>query len=269
MSPGNVLDEIIAHKRDELERRCQEKPRSELDAAIPFAPPPRSLSEALREDVGSPRVISEVKKASPSKGLIREDFDPVEIASAYASGGAAAISVLTDEYYFQGHLDYLTRIRERVSVPLLRKDFTLDSYHVAEARSAGADAILLIMAAFPDDAEIAALAAEAEALGMDVLWEVHDREELERLLPLKPKIVGINNRNLRTFEVSLETTHSLLPMIPSEVITVSESGFFKREELDQMRTWGVNAFLIGESLMRSQDPGRALAHLTRPDEGSL
>ena len=265
MSPGNVLDEIIAYKREELEKRRVATPRADLDAAIQSAPAPRSLAAALSAGGASPRVISEIKKASPSKGLIRADFDPVSIAKAYARGGAAAMSVLTDEHYFQGHLDYLREIRKHVEVPLLRKDFTLDSYHVAAARSAGAAAILLNLAAIPDDAELASLAAEAGALGMDVLWEVHDQSELERLLPMEPKIVGINNRNLRTFDVSLETTRDLLPLIPSGVVKVSESGFFKREELDRMRGWGVDAFLIGESLMRAPDPGAALEELIRAD----
>jgi indole-3-glycerol phosphate synthase len=231
--------------------------------------PPRSLAEALvRRDGSGFRIIAEVKKASPSKGLIRADFDPVAIARAYERSGAAAISVLTDEKHFQGRLSYLEAIRRVARLPLLRKDFIVDPYQVWESRAAGADAILLIAQAIPDDAHLARLAREAAHLGMDVLWEVHDRGDLERVLPLEPGILGINNRNLRDFNVTIETTHDLLPDIPAGVITVSESGFTCREDLECLSRWGVHAFLIGEHLMRQEDPGVALARLLGSDSGS-
>ncbi|HVR73700.1 MAG TPA: indole-3-glycerol phosphate synthase TrpC, partial [Planctomycetota bacterium] len=207
------------------------------------------------------RVIAEVKKASPSRGVIREDFDPVRIAEAYERGGAAAISVLTDGKRFQGSLEHLAAVRAHVRLPVLRKDFVVDSYQVREARAAGADAILLILAALPDDGEVRSLAAEAEALGMDVLHEVHEEGEMRRALGLNPRIVGINNRDLRTFEVRLETTRTLAPLVPEGVVVVSESGFSRREDLEAMRGWGVEAFLIGETLMRAPDPGEALRGL--------
>jgi indole-3-glycerol phosphate synthase len=267
---STVLDEILAEKRREVDRRRREVPIGELRGAVETVAPPVSLRAALASAVPpgaadrEPRIIAEVKKASPSKGVIRPDFDPIAIASAYEAAGAAAISVLTDTPFFQGSLEYLRAIRERVKVPLLRKDFMIDPYQVWEARAAGADAILLILAAIPNDAELSALAAEARSLGMDVLWEVHCRDELNRVLGMRPEIIGINNRNLKTFEVSLETTRTLLKHVPPGIVTVSESGFFLREEIDRMRRWGVQAFLIGESLIRAPDPGEALRELLRP-----
>lgn len=263
----SVLDEIVEYKRTEVEAARTQRPRAEIEALLPSAPPTRSLAQSLRSPPGRWAVISEVKKASPSKGLIREDFDPVAIARGYAAAGAAGVSVLTDEKYFQGKLEFLQQIRAQVPCPCLRKDFIIDSYQVVEARVAGADAILLILAATTDGGLLAALAQEAESLGMEVLWEVHNRAELERLLPMNPTIVGINNRNLHTFEVSLETTRSLLPLVPESTVTVSESGFFKSMELKQMSEWGVNAFLIGESLMRASDPGAALTQLLAGEDG--
>ncbi len=264
-----VLERILALKRMEIAESARRTPIERLRELVRSASPPRGFAKALEPpvsgDLAAPahRVIAEVKKASPSKGVIREDFDPVWIARAYERGGATAISVLTDEPHFQGKLEYLTAIRSHVSAPLLRKDFIVESYQIWEARAAGADAILLILAALPEDPVIAQLKAEAEGLGMDILWEVHDLTELRRLLRFSPKLVGVNNRDLRTFEVTLETTRKLLPEIPGGSICVSESGFSRREELDRMRSWGVGAFLIGESLMRAPDPGEALRDLLR------
>ena len=259
----NILETILRDKRDEVKERRRLRPLEEVQAAARDASPVRSLRKALLPDLPGKdvRIIAEVKKASPSKGVIREDFDAVRIAQVYASAGAAAISVLTDEKYFQGRLEFLEGIRREVDIPLLRKDFMIDPYQVWEARAAGADAILLILAAIPDDDAIVALAREAESLGMEVLWEVHDADELSRVSAFHPAIVGINNRNLRTFEVSLETTRDLLPSVSPEVLVVSESGFFHRKELEMMRAWGVAGFLIGESLLRQPDPGKALESL--------
>jgi indole-3-glycerol phosphate synthase len=265
----SILDEIIRDKRIEVAGRERSRPIEELRERARAVAPPRRLERALRGDGGAGRrapfrVIAEVKKASPSKGIIRADFDPVAIATAYQRGGAAAISVLTDAKHFQGSLEHLEAVRAAVELPLLRKDFFIDLYQVWEARAAGADAILLILAAIPSDEELQRLAREAESLGMDVLWEVHEPDELRRLIPLRPKLVGINNRSLRTFEVTLETTRRLLPEVPGDALAVSESGFSRRDELETMREWGVHAFLIGESLMRAPDPGAALAELLRP-----
>lgn len=277
----SILEQIVETKRAEVKERAAAVPLSELEKRVQAAEAPRSLKEALRPG-GSPpgrrsrpdgarlqrmRIIAEVKKASPSKGVIREDFDPVSIARAYQSGGAVALSVLTDEPFFQGRLEYLEAIRREVSLPLLRKDFVLDPYQVWEARAAGADAILLILAAVPDDRLLARLAEEAGGLGMEVLWEVHDPGDLRRVLPLEPRMLGINNRDLRTFQVTLETTRALLDGIPGEVVTISESGLFYRADLEKVRAWGVDAFLIGESLMRAPDPGAALKSLVEPGGG--
>ena len=256
-----ILDKILVHKRGEVEARKQEVSQASLEKVAAAAPETKGFRAALTAPCETFRVIAEVKKASPSKGIIREDFDPVDIAQAYERGGARALSVLTDQKYFQGHLDYLRAIRAAVGLPILRKDFVIDPYQIWEARAAGADAILLIVGAFSDDVLLAALAQQAEALGLDVLWEVHDGDELARLLPLQPAVVGINNRDLRTFEVSLETTQGLLPQLPEEAVSVSESGFVRRSELQMLKDWGVDAFLIGESLMRAPDPAVALKEL--------
>ena len=253
-----ILERILDTKRAELEESRKLHPLDEVVAAAAQAAPALSLAEAVGR--GGIQVVAEVKKASPSKGVIREDFDPVAIAAAYAGGGAAAISVLTDSEYFQGSLDYLRAIREKVAVPLLRKDFIIDPYQVFEARAAGADAILLILAALSDQ-EAEPLAAVAEELGMDVLWEVHNIEEMQRVAAFSPRVVGINNRDLKTFEVSLETTRGLLPEVPADAVVISESGFFVREELEMMSDWGVDGFLVGEGLMRAEDPGEALRGL--------
>ncbi len=264
----SILDRIMEDKRAEVDARRAARPLAELEAEVTDTPPTRPFAAALGRPGGAFSIIAEVKKASPSKGIIREDFDPVAIGTGYAKGGAAAISCLTDEKYFQGKLEYLTAIRESVEIPVLRKDFIRDPYQVFEARVAGADAILLILAAISDGRLLVDLAGLAAELGMDVLWEVHDLEELHRLLGLavQPAVIGVNNRNLRTFDVDLETTRTLLPEMPEGAVKVSESGFFERQELAMMREWGVDAFLIGESLMRAPDPGRALAELVRESE---
>lgn len=258
-----VLERILESKRAEISRHRLDVPVEDLQRIVREAPQPRSLAAALaRRGEGVPelRVIAEVKKASPSKGVIRADFDAVGIARTYAAAGAAAISVITDEEYFQGHLEHLRAIRDSVSPPLLRKDFIVDPYQLWEARAAGADAVLLIAAALPDDV-LLSLSEEAAALEMEVLWEVHDQGELDRVKQFSPQLVGINNRDLRTFEVNLETTRRLAPEVPEGAAVVSESGFFTREELVEVRRWGVDAFLIGESLLRAEDPGAALQAL--------
>ena len=253
-----ILERILETKRGELEESKRARPREEVVFEAAQAPPARSLEAAVRQE--GLRIVAEVKKASPSRGIIREDFDPLAIAGACAGAGAAAISVLTDSEYFQGSLEYLASIREVVDVPLLRKDFIIDTYQVFEARAAGADAILLILAAL-SDREAEPLASAAAELGMDVLWEVHDREEMRRLAAFSPRVVGINNRDLKTFDVSLDTTRRLLPEVPGEAAVISESGFSRRDELEMMAGWGVDAFLVGEGLMRAEDPGAALSGL--------
>lgn len=253
-----ILERILETKRGELEESKRARPREEVVFDATQAPPARSLEAAVRRE--GLRIVAEVKKASPSRGIIREDFDPLAIAGAYAGAGAAAISVLTDSEYFQGSLEYLASIREAVDVPLLRKDFIIDTYQVFEARAAGADAILLILAAL-SDREVEPLASAAAELGMDILWEVHDREEMRRLGAFSPRVVGINNRDLKTFDVSLDTTRRLLPEVPGAAAVISESGFSRRDELEMMAGWGVDAFLVGEGLMRAEDPGAALSGL--------
>ena len=253
-----ILERILETKRGELEESKRARPREEVVFEAAQAPPARSLEAAVRRE--GLRIVAEGKKASPSRGIIREDFDPLAIAGACAGAGAAAISVLTDSEYFQGSLEYLASIREVVDVPLLRKDFIIDTYQVFEARAAGADAILLILAAL-SDREAEPLASAAAELGMDVLWEVHDREEMRRLAAFSPRVVGINNRDLKTFDVSLDTTRRLLPEVPGAAAVISESGFSRRDELEMMVGWGVDAFLVGEGLMRAEDPGAALSGL--------
>ncbi|MBN1444028.1 MAG: indole-3-glycerol phosphate synthase TrpC [Planctomycetes bacterium] len=261
-----ILDRIVNVKRQEIRLARDRAPLEGLESIAFDAPPARSLAGALSADRPQPRIIAEVKRASPSKGVIRADVDAAGIALAYQEGGAAAISVLTDREFFQGRLEDLEAIASRVSVPVLRKDFTIDAYQVWEARAAGADAVLLI-AAILKDGELEDLGELAGDLGMDVLYEVHDREELRRVARLGPRLVGINNRNLKTFEVDLETTRRLLPKAPAGAIVVSESGMLRAEDISVMRGWGVSAFLIGESLMRAEDPGAALAGLIAASRG--
>ncbi len=261
-----VLEEILVHKRDELERaRAVCPPDTLAKLARSLADTPRGLRAALAEGP-APRVIAEIKRRSPSRGEIRPDLDPVGCAKCYADSGAAAISVLTDERYFGGHLDHLEQVRRAVAVPVLRKDFLTDRYQVDEARVRGADAVLLIAAAFAPDARVERLRGlreHAAGLGLDALVEVHDAEELEAALAAGADLVGINNRDLRTFEVDLAVTERLAPSVPEGVVIVAESGIRTREDIDRLARSGADAFLVGESLMSEPDLGRALRRLRR------
>lgn len=254
----NMLDRIIAHKVKEVENAKNIVPLAELEKQAGNAPEPRGFIRSIREKIGSGEaaLIAEIKKASPSKGLIREDFDPVVLAKAYEAGGAACISVLTDVAFFQGHPIYLKQVHAAASLPVLRKDFMIDPYQVLEARAWGSDCILVIMAAL-DDNTAKTLTLLAKSLGMDVLVEVHNRQELERALQLNAVLIGINNRNLQTFDIKLETTEGLAPLIPKDRIVVSESGIFKHEDLQRLSRFGVDTYLVGECLMRQDDVERA------------
>lgn len=261
---GTILDRILDRKREEISARRAVRDQAVLRSACADAPVPRGFGRSLsgRLAAGHSAVIAEIKKASPSKGLIRADFDPPALARSYAAGGAACLSVLTDIDFFQGADAYLQAARAAVELPVLRKDFTIDAYQVIESRVLGADCILLIVAAFPGQQglmlELAALARE---IGMDVLVEVHDAEELDRALEVPGALLGINNRDLRSFATTLETTFSLLPRIPAGRLVITESGIGTAEDVAAMRSHGVNAFLVGESLMRSPDPGERLREL--------
>jgi indole-3-glycerol phosphate synthase len=259
---SDILEKILATKREEIAAGQARMPLAEMRAQAAAAPAPRDFVGALRAqvDAGRPAVIAEIKKASPSKGVIRADFRPGAIAASYAQGGAACLSVLTDAQYFQGSTEYLREARAACGLPVLRKDFIIDPWQVYEARAMGADAILLIVAALelPAMQDLEALAME---LGMAVLVESHDGAELEAALTLKTPLMGINNRNLRTFEVTLDTTLDLLPKIGSERIVVTESGILAPVDVARMREHQVNAFLVGEAFMRAADPGAELARL--------
>jgi len=258
----DVLQTILARKAEEIAERSGMRPLDAVREAALQAPEPRGFAQALRARRASdlPAVIAEVKKASPSKGLIRADFDPAAIARSYEAGGAACLSVLTDADYFQGSDAYLRQAREACALPVLRKDFTIDAYQVYEARALGADCILLIVAAL-DDVRLADLTVLGLDLGMDVLVEVHDLDELERALQVPAPLLGINNRNLRTFDVSLDTTLALRDAVPADRILVTESGIGTRADVARMRDAGVHTFLVGETLMRQPDPGVALREL--------
>lgn len=251
---SDVLSRICSDKRNHIAARKQVRGLSELSQAAKTAPPPRGFFPKLRSvhESGRYALIAEIKKASPSKGLIREDFDPVDIARAYERGGAACLSILTDEPYFQGEDGYLTVARAAVSLPVLRKDFILDPYQVVESRTLGADCILLIMAVL-DDGQAVELEGSARELGMDVLVEVHDEAELERALVLSSPLIGVNNRNLKTFETNPATTEKLAAILPRERFLVSESGLHSHADLERMARTGARAFLVGESLMREKD----------------
>ncbi len=257
-----ILDRILDHKRGELAAaRSREAPEKLARRAEESAAPLRDFAGAIARGP-EPRVIAEVKRRSPSRGEIRADFDPVACAIAYAEGGAAAISVLTDESFFGGHLDFLAAVRGAVAVPLLRKDFVIDAYQVDEARVAGADAVLLIAAALEPEA-LASLRKRAEALGLCALVEVHDEAELDVALASGARVLGINNRNLRTFETDLGVTERLAPRVPEGVVVVAESGIFTRTDMARLAASGAHAFLVGESLMREADVAGALRRLRR------
>ncbi|MDP6706139.1 MAG: indole-3-glycerol phosphate synthase TrpC [Alphaproteobacteria bacterium] len=266
---SDVLDRICADKRAEVAARRAARPLAEVEAAARAASPPRGFRARLAEAVATGRygLIAEIKKASPSKGLIRADFNPEALARAYAEGGATCLSVLTDTPYFQGRDGYLVQARAETDLPVLRKDFMLDAYQVVEARTLGADCILLIMAALADD-EAASLEAVAVEWGMDVLVEVHDAAELERALRLKSRLIGVNNRNLKTLEVDLATSEALAAAIPADVLAVSESGLYDADDLARMAAAGYHCFLVGESLMRQADVRAATAALLAPAEAS-
>ena len=257
-----ILNTILARKHQEVAARRAQVPLAELRARHADAPPPRGFADAVaaRVAAGQPAVIAEVKKASPSKGVIRADFDPAAIARSYAAGGAACLSVLTDVDFFQGSDAYLQQARAACALPVLRKDFVVDAYQIHEARALGADCVLLIAAAL-DDAQLSEFGFLAAELGMDVLLEVHDLDELERALPVPARLLGINNRNLKTFEVSLQTTLDLKPAVPADRVLVTESGILVPDDVARMRAAGVHAFLVGEAFMRQPDPGAALQAL--------
>ena len=259
---SDILEKIVAVKREEVALAKKRKPLELVRADALSRMVTRDFVGALRakREQGEAAVIAEIKKASPSKGLLRADFIPADIAQSYAENGAACLSVLTDKQFFQGSVDFLKQARASCDLPVLRKDFIVDAYQVYESRSMGADAILLIAACL-DDAQMADFEAQARALDMAVLVEVHDREELLRALRLQTELIGINNRNLRTFDVSLDTTLSLLAEVPPGRIVVTESGIRTRADVLRMSEAGVGAFLVGEAFMRAEDPGQALSEL--------
>lgn len=259
---ADILQRILARKHEEVAVRRQALPLTHLIAYCADLPEPRGFAAALRQKTahGLPAVIAEIKKASPSKGVIREHFVPAEIARAYADAGAACLSVLTDVDFFQGADAYLIDAREACTLPVLRKDFIVDEYQIYEARALGADCILLIVAALTD-AQLVSYAQLARLLQMDVLLEVHDAGELQRALSADSPLIGINNRDLRSFEVSLDTTLRLQADVPDGKLLVTESGILTRDDVTRMRAAGVNAFLVGEAMMRAGDPGAALKAL--------
>ena len=258
----DILDQIVAVKREEVAAALAKKSLAVVRADAESRVLTRDFEGALRAKIaaGQAAVIAEIKKASPSKGVLRQEFIPADIAQSYAEHGAACLSVLTDKQFFQGSVDFLKQARASCDLPVLRKDFLIDVYQVYEARVMGADAILLIAACL-DDAQMAEMEAVARSLDMAVLVEVHDRAELDRALKLKTKLVGINNRNLKTFEVSLQTTLDMLPAVPADRLLVTESGILSFDDVKRMREAHVNAFLVGEAFMRANEPGEALAKL--------
>ena len=258
----HILERIVRRKAEEVAERSARVSLGDLDAAIADQLPARGFAAALERRIaaGSPAVIAEIKKASPSKGVLRPDFRPAEIARSYERGGAACLSVLTDIDFFQGRDEYLVQARAAVALPVLRKDFVIDPYQIHEARAIGADCVLLIVACL-SDAQLREMIGLADDLGMDSLIEVHDADELDRALGVGGRLIGINNRDLRTFEVSLETTLGLRDRVPDDRLLVTESGIHSRGDVELLRRNGVNAFLVGESFMRADDPGARLRDL--------
>ncbi|MCF5139427.1 indole-3-glycerol phosphate synthase TrpC [Pseudomonas lactis] len=270
MSVPTVLEKILARKAEEVAERRARVSLAELEAQAKSAEAPRGFANALiaQAKLKQPAVIAEVKKASPSKGVIREHFVPAEIAASYEKGGATCLSVLTDIDYFQGSDLFLQQARAACKLPVIRKDFMVDPYQIVEARALGADCVLLIVSAL-DDVKMAELAAVAKSVGLDVLVEVHDGDELERALKtLDTPLVGVNNRNLHTFDVSLETTHDLLPSIPRDRLVITESGIVNRADVELMEISGVYSFLVGETFMRAENPGAELQRLFFPERGT-
>ena len=258
----DILNRILARKAEEVAERQSRLPLAELAARITDLPETRGFAAAIEAKIsaGQPAVIAEVKKASPSKGVIRADFDPAAIAKSYAKGGAACLSVLTDSDFFQGSEAFLQQARDACTLPVLRKDFIIDPYQVHEARAIGADCVLLIVSAL-DDEVLLQLSLQAAELDLDVLCEVHDEEELERALALPVPLIGVNNRNLRNFETSLETSLRLQELMDYDRILVAETGIRTPEDVARLREGGINAFLVGEAFMRADDPGSELKRL--------
>ena len=258
----DILEQILKSKRDEIVKRRQSSPLSKLEARALAQEPPRGFATALRRTlaVGAAGVIAEIKKASPSRGVIRSHFQPAAIAKSYADHGASCLSVLTDQEFFQGHVSHLSEARAVMSLPVLRKDFIIDPWQVAETRAIGADCVLLIAAAL-DHGQMKELADASREYGMDVLIEIHDRHELENALRVRSDLIGINNRSLRTFETHLETTLALVNEVPVDRLLVTESGIHTEDDVTRMRSSGVDIFLVGEALMRAVDPGLKLAQL--------
>jgi indole-3-glycerol phosphate synthase len=259
---SDILQKILQRKREEITERSRTLGMDDLKRQIKSASAPRGFIRAIENKIrqGQPGIIAEIKKASPSKGVIRANFNPVEIAKSYEQHGAACLSVLTDRDFFQGHEEYLQQARAATSLPVIRKDFIIDPYQVYEARAINADCILLIVAAL-DDAQLKNLLALAHELGMDVLMEVHDHEEMQRAIASGARLIGINNRNLRTFEVSLQNTLGMLDRVPADRILVTESGIHAAADVKLMRDHQVHAFLVGEAFMRAADPGAKMAEL--------
>lgn len=258
----DILKKIIFRKLEEIQESCEKVPLKEMKRRALLAPEGKNFAQAIIDKIalGQSAVIAEIKKASPSKGILREPFYPDEIAQSYQEHGATCLSVLTDKDFFQGSNAYLKQVREAVDLPIIRKDFIVDDYQVYEAKAIGADCILLIAAAI-GDAQMSELAQTAIGLGLDVLVEVHNAEEMERALRLPLPLIGINNRNLKTFDVTLQTTLELLKMVPDDRVVVTESGILTPEDVAHMREHQVNGFLVGEAFMRAENPGQKLAEL--------